>query len=442
MEASLAQMLEAREDRALRQQALLNRWGKPLLGFTMNIAGPCKDSPAIRRGFQIGLSQLEERLSLARISCLHREAIRRHTGWEELLVLEAPAETIKAIAVQLEESTPLGRLFDMDVLDANGAKLERPAPRRCLICGEIAQVCARSRRHSVVALQEKTNALLEEAILEEDSRFAAQMAQQALLYEVGITPKPGLVDRRNNGSHRDMDFFTFQRSAVALYPYFVQCVRIGRNTRKDVPTATLAALRFPGQQAEKAMLAATGGVNTHKGAIFSLGILCGALGRLERQQWREPETVLSVCGAMAADLLQDFERPADTVGHQLYREHGITGIRGEATAGYSAVTRIALPKLEEGMDHGLSLNDAACGALLALIAHTQDTCMIHRGGMALAEETAKQIATLLEENPFPDRETLEALDDAFIARHLSPGGCADLLAMTLMLWFLKGDGHV
>lgn len=442
MDVSLAQMLEAREDRALRQQALLDSWGKPLLSFTMNIAGPCKDSPAIRRGFQMGLSQLEERLSLAGISCLYRESIRRHTGWEELLVLEASAETIKAIAVQLEESTPLGRLYDMDVLDINGAKLERPAPRRCLICGEIAQVCARSRRHSVAELQEKTNALLEEAILEEDCRFAAQMAQQALLYEVGITPKPGLVDRRNNGSHSDMDFFTFQRSAVALHPYFAQCVRIGRRTREEEPTATLAALRFHGQQAEKAMLAATGGVNTHKGAIFSLGILCGALGRLDRQQWREPETILSTCAAMAADLMEDFERPANTVGHQLYREYGITGIRGQAAAGYPAVGEIALPKLEEGLRRGLPLNDAACAALLSLIAHTQDTCMIHRGGMALAEKTAMQIADLLEETPFPNRETLEALDDAFIAKHLSPGGAADLLAMTLMLWFLKGDSHV
>lgn len=442
MDVTLQDMLQAREERAAMQKRLQTEFYKPLLSFTMNIAGPCKDSPAIRRGFQMGLSQLEEQLSLAGIACLHRESIRRHTGWEELLVLEAPAEKIKTIATRIEESSDLGRLFDMDVLDTNGTKRERPTPRRCLICGEIAQVCARSRRHPVAELQKKTNAILQEAILEEDSRFAAQMAQQALLYEVGITPKPGLVDRRNSGSHRDMDFFTFQRSAVALYPYLVQCVRIGRNTRKEVPTATLAALRVPGQQAEKTMMAATGGVNTHKGAIFSLGILCGSLGRLDRQQWHDPEQVLSTCAAMAADLLQDFEHPADTVGHRLYREHGITGIRGQAAVGYPSVGKIALPKLEEGLDQGLSLNDAACAVLLSLIAHTQDTCMIHRGGMVLAEETAAQIAGLLEEKPFPDRETLKALDDAFIAKHLSPGGSADLLAMTLMLWFLKGDSHV
>lgn len=437
MDVTLQEMLQAREARANLQRTLLAEFRKSLVSFTMNIAGPVKDSPAIRRGFQIGLSALEEGLSLEGIPCLHRESVRSHTGWEEMLVLDAPAEKIKAITTGLEESSDLGRLFDMDVLDLDGSKLERSAPRRCLICGEIAQVCARSRRHTVAQLQEATAAILEKAILDEDSRFAAQMALQALLYEVGITPKPGLVDRRNNGSHRDMDFFTFQRSAVALYPYFEECVRIGRATHNAPPPETLKALRLPGRRAEAAMGKATGGVNTHKGAIFSLGLLCGALGRLERPQWKESEQVLAICGQMAADLMQDFQVPGITVGYQLYQTYGITGIRGQAASGYPAVSQIALPRLEQGLEHGLSINDAACAALLALIAHTEDTNMIHRGGRELAAKKAAQSAALLEQEPFPSKKTLEELDDSFIADNLSPGGCADLLAMTLMLWFLK-----
>lgn len=437
MDVTLQEMLQAREERATMQRTLLAEFHKPLISFTMNIAGPQKDTPAIRRGFLMGLSALESGLSLEGISCLHRESVRSHTGWEEMLVLDAPAAKLKAITTQIEEQSSLGRLFDMDVLDLDGSKLERGSPRRCLICGEVAQVCARSRRHTVTQLQQATAAILEEAILAEDSRFAAQKAQQALLYEVGITPKPGLVDRRNSGSHGDMDFFTFQRSAVALYPYFEECVRIGRATRNALPTATLEALRLPGRKAEAAMLAATGGVNTHKGAIFSLGLLCGALGRLERQNWCDPEQVLSLCGQMAADLLKEFEKPGNTVGYHLYQTYGITGIRGQAAAGYPAVLEIALPRLEMGLEQGLSLNRAACGALLALIAHTEDTNLIHRGGWELAKKKAAQIAALLEQDPFPSEENLEELDDSFIADNLSPGGCADLLAMALMLWFLK-----
>ena len=406
----------------------------------MNIAGPVKDSPLIRRGFQIGLRDLEQLLIVERITCLHREELAAHTGCEAILVADAPAKRLKELTTRLEEYSGIGRLFDMDVLTPSGEKLGRAVPRRCLICGRIAQNCARNRTHSVAELQEKTYMILADAVDAEDRRFAAQMAQRALLYEIGITPKPGLVDRSNNGSHRDMDFFTFQRSAVALYPFFEECVRIGRETRSLSPSETFARLRFPGKLAEGRMLAATGGVNTHKGAIFSLGILCGALGRLEREDWCDLAAVLTVCADMCADLTADIDRPVDTAGTRLYRDHGITGARGQAAAGYPVVLQFGLPKLAAGLSEGLSINDAACAALLSLIAETTDTNMIHRGGLEKQQETAKAVAALLEKTPFPDRGTLEQLDADFIRDNLSPGGCADLLTMTLVLHFLKEDG--
>lgn len=440
MEVTLSEMLEAREKRARRQNALLTQYRRPLVSFTMNIAGPVKDSPLIRRGFQIGLRDLEQLLIVERITCLHREELAAHTGCEAILVADAPAKRLKELTTRLEEYSGIGRLFDMDVLTPSGEKLGRAVPRRCLICGRIAQNCARNRTHSVAELQEKTYMILADAVDAEDRRFAAQMAQRALLYEIGITPKPGLVDRSNNGSHRDMDFFTFQRSAVALYPFFEECVRIGRETRSLSPSETFARLRFPGKLAEGRMLAATGGVNTHKGAIFSLGILCGALGRLEREDWCDLAAVLTVCADMCADLTADIDRPVDTAGTRLYRDHGITGARGQAAAGYPVVLQFGLPKLAAGLSEGLSINDAACAALLSLIAETTDTNMIHRGGLEKQQETAKAVAALLEKTPFPDRGTLEQLDADFIRDNLSPGGCADLLTMTLVLHFLKEDG--
>lgn len=433
------EMLEAREKRARRQQELLARHGGTLVSFTMNIAGPVKDSALIRRGFRMGVRDLEQLLAVEKIICRHREERQAHTGCEAFWVLDAPAAQVKQLTEQLEEAAPLGRLYDMDVLCAGGEKLQRAQPRRCLLCGQVAQVCARSRAHSVAQLQARTCQLLEQAVLDDDSRFAARMVQQALLYEVAVTPKPGLVDRQSNGSHRDMDIFTFQRSAAALQPYWEQCVRIGRETRDRPPTETLARLRFPGKQAEGWMLAATGGVNTHKGAVFSLGLLCGALGRLDREQWRDSDRVLALCGEMAAQLLEDFAQPQDTAGQRLYREHGITGIRGQAAAGYPAVRHIALPRLRAGLERGLCLNDAACAALLALIANTVDTNMIRRGGLQRQAEVAAEIAALLEREPFPGRRTLERLDARFVEEDLSPGGCADLLAMALLLYFLAEE---
>lgn len=439
MEVSLQEMLDAREQRAWRQTQLLSEFQKPLMCFTMNIAGEVKDSPLIRRGFQRGLTDWEQLLSVEKIPVLHQEVRYERTGCEAIFVLDASAERIKSLTTALEEASPLGRLFDMDVLDSNGEKQQRTHPRRCLLCGEVAQICARSRRHSVKQLQETTREILHQAIQEDDVQFAAQMAQQALLYEVAVTPKPGLVDRDNNGSHRDMDFFSFQRSAVALYPYFEECVRIGRTTRHLPPTETFSRLRFPGKMAEGRMLAATGGINTHKGSIFSLGLLCGALGRMEREDWGKPEQVLLLCSAMTVDVLQDFTTPRDTVGHHLYQTYGITGIRGQATAGYPTVRDIALPRLESGLAAGLSLNDAACAVLSVLIAETVDTNMIHRGGIALQQQTAEEMAALLQTEPFPSHQTLTDWNDRFVAENLSPGGCADLLAMTLLLHFLKEE---
>lgn len=443
MEVSLLEMLDARETRVRRQEALRQRFGKSMVCFSMNIAGPIKDSPAIRQGFRIGLEALEQMLAVEGIPCLHREVVREKTGSEAILVLDAAPEKIKAVTSAIEERDDLGRLFDMDVLDLAGEKLARSAPRRCLICGQIAQVCARSRTHSVPELQEKTAKILEQAILEEDSRSAAGLAQQALLYEVGITPKPGLVDRENNGSHQDMDFFTFQRSAAALYPYFAECVRIGRQTREFPPSETFDRLRYPGKIAQGRMLAATGGVNTHKGAVFSLGILCGSLGRLNRAEWGKPERILGECAAMTKHLLADFtqESGPQTVGKELYRRYGITGVRGQAAAGFPEVLELALPKLEAGLAQGKTMNDAACAVLMALIAHTVDTNLIHRGGYETQQQTAKAAQALLEREPFPDKATLEQWNEAFVSDNLSPGGCADLLAMTLLLHFLKEDAQ-
>lgn len=446
MIVSLPDMLDARERRANKQRELLEKYKKPMISFTMNIAGPVKDTPLIRRGFEIGLRDLERLLAVEALPCIHREVIREVTGCEAVLVLDGAPEKIKDLTASLEETTPLGRLYDMDVLDESGEKLQRCSPRRCLICGEIAQVCARSRAHSVPQLQERTREILTQAVREEDSRFISKLAQQALLYEVAVTPKPGLVDRENNGSHRDMDFFTFLRSALSLGDYFEKCASIGMGTKEEAPEETFARLRFQGKQAEGNMLAATGGVNTHKGAIFSLGILCGALGRLDREDWGNPEKILNICAQMTKDLLKtDFGHlqpgPGETAGQKLYLDLGITGVRGQAAAGFPEVKNIGLPKLEAGLKAGLSLNDAACAALMALITDTVDTNMIHRGGRETQRNVSAAIGEELKRQPFPEKAALESWNEKFVEKNLSPGGCADLLAMTLMLYFLKEDAR-
>lgn len=448
MEVSLLEMLEARERRAIRQKVLLSAYGKTMICFTMNIAGPVKNSSLIRRGYALGKRLLRQQLEVAGIPVAYSEEIQEKSGNEAIFLLDADPLAVKAITVEIEDQPAVGRLFDMDVLCPDGRKVDRQelglSGRKCLICGGMAQACARSRVHTVSELQKKTQEILCEALDAADSADAARLATQALLYEVATTPKPGLVDQENSGSHRDMDFFTFQASAAALFPYFSQCVKIGRETVDA--QETFRRLRLPGKLAEGEMRRATGGVNTHKGAIFSMGILCGALGRLERESWRNPETVLAECAAMTKGLVsKDYvnltPETAKTAGQKLYLQYGITGVRGQAEAGFPAVLNVGLPKLEAALAAGKSINEAGCAALLAMLANTVDTNMIHRGGYELAKETAEEISALLEKEPFPSKETIETLNEEFVQKNLSPGGTADLLTMVYMLHFLKEEPH-
>ena len=416
-------MMDARDRRAERQRELLSAYaGQTLLSFTLNIPGPEKDSPLIRRGAALGRRLLDRGLLRLKVRPLYAETAENFTGPESFFVLPLPPLEVKRVAADIEEASPAGRLFDLDVLRPDGSKVDRrevglPA-RRCLLCGAEAQVCARSRTHTVAELRRRVDEILTGALRADDCRETARLACQALLDEVNTSPKPGLVDRFSAGSHRDMDIFTFAAAVPALYPYFFRC-------------------------AERDMLAATGGVNTHKGAVFSLGLLCAAAGRLGREFWSDAGALLDVCAEMTAGLTAaDFEgltpENARTAGQKLFLEYGITGVRGEAERGFPLVRECGLPRLYGGLSRGLSLNDAGCAALTALMSRNPDTNVVHRGGLEGLKKTSARAAALLEREPYPSAESLSAFDRELTAENISPGGSADLLSMCYMLCFLKG----
>ncbi len=439
-------MLDARDRRAAKQRELSQKYENPLISFTMNVAGPIKNTPLIRRGFTEGLRLLKNQLRAAGIPLLYMEEICEFTGNEALLAADTSPETLKKITSEIEDADSLGRLFDMDVIRPDGTKVDREElgfpTRTCLICGRPAKDCARNRTHTVSELQEKTREILADSIRAIDAETAANLAVRSLLFEAATTPKPGLVDRANAGSHKDMDIFTFMSSASALMPYFRSCALAGMDTRDLPAPETFKRLQVLGRRAEGAMYEATNGVNTHKGAIFSVGIMCGALGRLPRELWGDPECVLSECAAETAGLAEGYlphltEETARTAGEKLYVKHGIRGVRGQAEDGFPAVLKHGLPVLEEGLTRGLSLNDAGCAALLHMMVNETDTNMIKRSDLVTYDKVINEVRTLLERDPFPGKEVIAALDEKFIGMNLSPGGTADLLAMTYFLHFLR-----
>lgn len=445
-QVSLTEMLDARERRTQRQQKLLAEYQMTIISFTMNIAGPVKNSRLIRNGFELGKRELKRQLDFQNVPFIYGEEIHEPTGNEAFFLVDADPLFIKRITCSIEDNSEIGRLFDMDVLRPSGEKTDRTelglSPRRCLICSAPAKECARSRAHTIEQLQARTTEILSKAIEDDDSCQAARLASRALLYEVCTTPKPGLVDRMDNGSHKDMDIFTFMDSASSLWPYFETCTRIGRQTCDLPAPSTFQKLRSHGKKAEMDMFSATKGINTHKGAIFTIGILCAALGRLSRQQWTDSDAVLKECAAMTKGLTaSDFagltEKTAVTAGQKLYLQYKITGIRGQMEEGLPAVREVGLPHLKAGLKKGLTINDAGCGALLALMAAATDTNIIARSSLSTQQEIAVRLKELLNENPFPDSQFLCRLNKEFKEKNISPGGSADLLAVCYLLYFLE-----
>lgn len=442
MEATLSQILESREDRARKQQALLKTYKKPLLCFTMNIPGPVKLDRDVSIGFYVGCRLLRDALRGHKV--LYAEETRLITGCEAYFVVDMSAIELKRLAIDIENTQMIGRLFDMDVLEPESRKLSREelgfSRRKCLLCDNDAAICAGRRIHTLAQLQDRVGFLLYVAAREYLCEYIAVQAYLSLHQEVSTTPKPGLVDRDNTGAHKDMDIRHFFASENALRPFFYRFAEAGFLSRDDAPTETFQKIRTIGREAEETMLKATHGVNTHKGAIFSLGILCAAAGRLDPSDWR-PKKLLQECAAMTKGLVQqDFSHitldNAATSGEKLYAQYGITGARGQAEAGFPAVHHVGLPTLKEGLSRGLSLNDAGAATLLHLICAADDTNLIKRSSRESQLQLQKTIADLLKHDPFPSLETLKALDQDFTEQNLSPGGSADLLAATYFLWFL------
>ena len=440
--ATVEDMANAREARAGRQRELLEAYASPLISFTMNIAGPIKTTPLIRAGFAVGRERILYTLRVLGAEVLAERTTEAATGSETILCFAGDAATVKAAMVGLEEADPIGRLWDIDVLTPDGCKLERRQPRLCLLCGQQAALCARSRTHSAAELFARAEQLLRAFFEQEAARQIAEDAVRAVLYELLVTPKPGLVDRRNNGAHTDMDVFTFAASAAGLFPYFETCAL--RGIRCADGSALFEQLRAPGVEAERRMLAATGGVNTHKGAIFSLGVLCAASGVLLGQGTEAAPAPLSrtcasmVRGPLEAELRQLSHSTARTAGQRMYQQTGMTGARGEAAGGYPTAVA-ALDVLERAEKNGSPLNDAGVAALLSILTRAEDSNFVKRSSPQRRQEWIEQIRAMQGDGAVA---CAALLDERFIAENISPGGSADLLAAAFFMQAVQGENPI
>lgn len=262
----------------------------------------------------------------------------------------------------------------------------------------------------------------------------ADLAHAALIGELETWPKPGLVSPVDSGSHDDMDAETLRRSAAALRPFFAELVAAGARD------AVMAELRAIGLAAETAMMRATGGVNAHRGAIFSLGLICaaaGARGVGPGAERASAEGLAEAVGHLWGTAITRAPVSAVSHGGRAARRFGVGGASAEAAAGFPTIRAVALPALRFGRSCAPHDAEAArVHCFFALLAVVDDTNLLHRGGADGLVGARAAAATFVDAGGIaaPDwRARAAAIHRAFVAARLSPGGCADLLAATLLL---------
>lgn len=245
-------------------------------------------------------------------------------------------------------------------------------------------------------------------------------AARALAMELDLTPKPGLVDRANSGAHTDMDHTLMSRSIEALRLVFIRLAALGHS--RTLPPVT--ALSTAGREGELAMMQATGGVNTHRGALFALGLTVVAAAHLLASD--RPLTVGGIRGVIMR-LAREFPEPSGTHGAGVRRRYGIPGALDAARSGYpEAVAALGIPEPQR--------------MLLYLMSCVEDSNIYHRCGPETAAEVKALAARAL---PLPSgrlEETLRRMDAEFTGRRISPGGSADMLALALLIRSLTGGG--
>lgn len=279
-------------------------------------------------------------------------------------------------------------------------------------------------------------------------------AQQAVLYEAVLFPKPGLVDSVNSGSHNDMDIYTFMDSGSSLYKGFYEFALQGLSWEGS-PKKLFEKIRPIGTDLEKQMLKETKNINTHKGIIFSMGIFLAATGLILQRDLnnldelptflqKNTDEIFNIIkgmtkGLVAKDFKNVHKKSVLTHGEKLYIKYGFTGIRGEAQAGYPIIqNQIMLRMRSQSRKENLKFR--LLEILFLLMSTIEDSNVVHRGGLEALGLVKKEATTFIANNTLAQSnaiEEIEKMNDLFVEKHISPGGSADLLIISIFLGKLE-----
>lgn len=442
--------MAAKEQRAL-QRGKIKQEGNLGISLTLNIPGFPKSNPLIKKCFSYCKTDLLYHLKSQHVELLEDQSIDTcdAAGDFYLVPCRGSQQTVSQLKEWLEDfegSHPLGRLVDADLTDESGIPVSSGKSKECFICSARPAIeCRRLNSHSAEELSGYVQSRMEQFFrLRSEHQKAKELSAYALksiLHEIALTPKPGLVDRFSNGSHADMDFMTFIDSSAAISGWFETLVRAGFDFEEEDYTRALPVIRNIGLRMEHEMYRATGGVNTQKGIVFLLGLALFASGRLFSMQANFDEQLFrqiisEISKGIVERELNDPERNFLSHGAEVYQKYGYSGARGEAESGFKTIFEAGLPYLSHG-----SLKDESCmlRSFLAIASQNGDTNILYRRGPEVLTEFQHLCKVALDHfSP----ENYHRVVDFCREEHISPGGSADLLAVTFYLHsIIRAEGE-
>ena len=357
---------------------------------------------------------------------------------------------VKKEMINVEEEHILGRCLDIDVYTLKNDKVIGISrsdlfkkPRRCFICDLDAKICSRAQTHTIDEIknyfevvyknfkdsQKKTESLAYEV---------SQMALKAMISEVSTFPSFGLVSPISSGAHKDMDYYTFLNSAVAITPFLKKMFEVGYSYYS--PEYIFDAIRDIGKECEKKMFEATNNINTHKGMIFLMGISMAAIGKALYEN-KEFYQIQDIIKSMVKNILDDFKelhkKEKLTHGERLYLEYGFTGIRGQVQDGLSVLFDNII---DNYINSDLKENDLYTQILIELMARVEDSTVVYRHDISTLRKVQSDAKDLLNIGGIftsQGKQKCYDLEEIYINKNISPGGCADLLAISILLINVK-----
>lgn len=417
--------------------------GFPSVSLSLNVPGFPKSNSIARLFFKHCLSDLRYYLRAHQVKIIEKDSLETEDAAGNFLI--APfhpgtkgLEEIKQICEKFEENHPLGRFVDVDVTDEFNQAISSGKSKLCFFCcAKPAIECRRQNTHDIEQVRSFMFKKMERFCMEERensiSKRIAALGLQAILTEISLTPKPGLVDKSSNGSHSDMNYQTFVNSSAAISIGFCELVRAGLSFHDANLEAALPTIRNIGLRMETSMFEATRNVNTQKGIIFLLGLSLFGCGKLYSENDHfEIDNFRNIIRLICKDIVRK-ELAGDvnaglSHGEDAFQKYGFPGARGEAENGFSTVFEFGLPQL---LQVSALSEEAMIKCFLAIASNNNDTNILYRRGPEVLAEFRRIAKFALES--FNEANYLKVIEFCR-DEEISPGGSADLLAVSLFIW--------